>query len=108
MAIRDAPICDSRHSAPLLGRITQAEVAPIAKSCSQSAKSNSAAQAIDYYQPLDESKEFVPPKPTVPWGQATQGHYDEWIRACKTGSPTACNFQYAGLLIEHNMLGNVA
>lgn len=58
--------------------------------------------------PLDDSKEFVPPKPTVPWGQATQGHYDEWIRACKTGSPTACNFQYAGLLIEHNMLGNVA
>ncbi len=36
------------------------------------------------------------------------GHYVEWINACKTGSPTLCNFEYSGLLIEHNLLGNVA
>ena len=24
------------------------------------------------------------------------GHHAEWIKACKTGSPTTCNFDYAG------------
>jgi len=36
------------------------------------------------------------------------GHYVEWIHACKTGSPTTCNFEYAGWLTESNHLGNVA
>lgn len=36
------------------------------------------------------------------------GHHQEWINACKTGSPTLCNFDYSGKLIEHNLLGNVA
>ena len=36
------------------------------------------------------------------------GHYNEWINACKTGSPTLCNFDYSGKLIEHNLLGCVA
>jgi len=36
------------------------------------------------------------------------GHYAEWIHACKTGSPTTCNFEYAGWLTESNHLGNVA
>jgi predicted dehydrogenase len=36
------------------------------------------------------------------------GHYDEWIQACKTGSPTTCNFDYAGALTEAVLLGNVA
>ena len=36
------------------------------------------------------------------------GHHREWIHACKTGEPTLCNFDYSGMLIEHNLLGNVA
>lgn len=36
------------------------------------------------------------------------GHHQEWINGCKTGSPTLCNFDYSGALIEHNLLGNVA
>lgn len=36
------------------------------------------------------------------------GHHQEWINACKTGSPTLSNFDYAGALIEHNMLALVA
>ena len=36
------------------------------------------------------------------------GHHNEWIRACKTGKPTTCNFDYAGKFIENNMLALVA
>jgi predicted dehydrogenase len=36
------------------------------------------------------------------------GHHAEWLRACKTGSPTTCHFGYSGLLTEANHLGNVA
>jgi hypothetical protein len=58
--------------------------------------------------PANDPQAFTPPAPNVPPAAEMQGHYDEWIRACKTGSPTACNFDYAGKLIEHNMLGVVA
>ncbi len=37
-----------------------------------------------------------------------QARKQEWIHACKTGEPTLCNFDYSGMLIEHNLLGNVA
>jgi predicted dehydrogenase len=36
------------------------------------------------------------------------GHYDEWIEACKHGAATTCNFNYAGVLTEAVLLGNVA
>ena len=36
------------------------------------------------------------------------GHHQEWINACKTGSPTLCNFDYSGALVEHNLLALVA
>jgi hypothetical protein len=49
--------------------------------------------------------DFQPPEPTIP---KSIGHHAEWIRACKTGSPTTCNFEYAGRLTEANHLGNVA
>ena len=32
----------------------------------------------------------------------------EWIRACKTGSPTTCNFDYSGALAEAVLLGVVS
>lgn len=50
-----------------------------------------------YASPKPE--DLIPPSP---------GHHQEWIIACKTGSPTLCNFDYAGMLIEHNLLALVA
>ena len=55
--------------------------------------------------PEEKFKDFVPPKPTIP---NSPGHYREWLLGCKTGSPTLCNFDYAGLLIQNNLLGTVA
>lgn len=56
---------------------------------------------------LPESRfaDFKAPARTIP---DSIGHYDEWIQACKTGSPTTCNFDYAGALSEAVLLGNVA
>jgi hypothetical protein len=48
---------------------------------------------------------YVPPKPSIP---ESIGHWKEWAAACKTGSPTGCNFDYAGALTETMLLGNVA
>lgn len=55
--------------------------------------------------PEDRFRDFQPPPPTI---ARSPGHYAEWIEACKTGSPTTCNFEYAGWLTEANHLGNVA
>jgi hypothetical protein len=35
-------------------------------------------------------------------------HHQDWIRACKQGTPTGSNFEYAGLLTQVALLGNVA
>lgn len=55
--------------------------------------------------PENEYADFKPPEPYIP---KSLGHHAEWIHACKTGAPTTCNFEYAGLLTEANHLGNVA
>ncbi|GAF90470.1 unnamed protein product, partial [marine sediment metagenome] len=55
--------------------------------------------------PNKDYRDFEPPDTRIP---ESAGHYKEWIRACKTGSPTLCNFDYSALLVEHNLLGNVA
>lgn len=55
--------------------------------------------------PEDTFRDVEPPKPTLP---RSPGHYQEWINAAKTGSPTGSNFEYAGWLTEANHLGNVA
>jgi predicted dehydrogenase len=36
------------------------------------------------------------------------GHHAEWLRACKTGTPTTCPFSYSGPLTEANHLGSIA
>ncbi len=61
----------------------------------------------DFYQllPFDAYESFEPPNPSIP---ASIGHHKEWIEACKTGSPTTCNFDYSGALTETVLLGNVA
>jgi predicted dehydrogenase len=42
------------------------------------------------------------------WEPDSVRHYQEWIAACKTGSPTSCPFSYGGPLTEIVLLGNVA
>ncbi len=55
--------------------------------------------------PEEKFKDFKPPEPTIP---KSRGHYAEWIHGCKTGEPTLCNFDYSGMLVEHNLLAAVA
>ncbi|MBM4156068.1 MAG: Gfo/Idh/MocA family oxidoreductase [Lentisphaerae bacterium] len=55
--------------------------------------------------PQDRFAGFTPPAPSIP---DSIGHHEEWIAACKTGSPTTCNFDYSGALTEAVLLGNVA
>ena len=55
--------------------------------------------------PEEQYKDFKRPEPTIP---DSLGHHKEWLVACKTGSPTTCNFDYSGALTEANHLGNVA
>ncbi len=55
--------------------------------------------------PMDKFKSFEPPAKTIP---DSIGHHAEWIKACKDGSPTTCNFDYSGALSETILLGCVA
>ncbi|PHS01111.1 MAG: oxidoreductase [Blastopirellula sp.] len=55
--------------------------------------------------PTSKFTDFTPPKQTIP---KSIGHHAEWIKACKDGSPTTCNFDYSGALSETVLLGNVA
>jgi len=55
--------------------------------------------------PKQKFANFQPPKPSIP---DSIGHKQEWVAACKTGSPTTCNFDYSGPLSETVLLGTVA
>ena len=55
--------------------------------------------------PVEKFAGFQPPAPFIP---DSIGHHAEWIRACKTGGPTTCNFDYSGALTEAALLCNVA
>ena len=55
--------------------------------------------------PENEFSDFQPPEPTI---ARSIGHHREWVVACKTGSPTTCNFDYSGPLTEAVLLGNVS
>ncbi len=55
--------------------------------------------------PEEKFKDYKPPEP---WIEPSAGHHQEWINGAKTGSPTLCNFDYSGKLVEHNLLGTVA
>lgn len=64
---------------------------------------------VDYSRrvllPEERFAGLEPPKPTIP---DSIGHWREWVVACKTGTPTTCNFDYSGALTEAVLLGNVA
>ena len=47
-------------------------------------------------------------KAPTPWIPRSPGHAQEWINACKGGKPAMSNFDYAALLTETILLGNLA
>lgn len=55
--------------------------------------------------PAEKFAGFEAPEPSIP---RSIGHHAEWIKACKDGSQTTCNFDYSGALTESVLLGNVA
>lgn len=55
--------------------------------------------------PHTEGAKIEPPKKSIP---DSIGHHAEWIKACKEGTPTTCNFDYSGALTETILLGNVS
>ncbi|MDP6447161.1 MAG: gfo/Idh/MocA family oxidoreductase, partial [Pirellulaceae bacterium] len=55
--------------------------------------------------PKEKFADFKGPDPYLP---KSPGHHQQWIQACKTGSRTGSNFDYAGPFTEVVLLGNVA
>ncbi len=55
--------------------------------------------------PAEDFADFQPPPQTIP---PSIGHHREWLKACREGTPTTCNFGYSGPLTETVLLGNVA
>lgn len=49
---------------------------------------------------------FKQPEPSIP--RVAEGHVGSWIKACKEGTPTASDFDYAGPLTETVLMGNLA
>jgi predicted dehydrogenase len=60
--------------------------------------------------PAKRMQEFKAPKPTlarVPGGHQ-EGHHQNWVSACKNGTPTSSPFEYACKLTETVLIGNLA
>ncbi|MBC8324655.1 MAG: Gfo/Idh/MocA family oxidoreductase [Verrucomicrobia subdivision 3 bacterium] len=55
--------------------------------------------------PEDKFKNFKAPAQTIP---NSIGHHAEWIKACKEGGRTTCDFRYSGPLTECALLGIVS
>ncbi len=55
--------------------------------------------------PKEKFEGIQPPEPSIP---PSVGHHREWLNACRTGSPTTCNFDYSGAVTEAMLLGNIA
>jgi predicted dehydrogenase len=55
--------------------------------------------------PEDKFADFKGADPFLP---KSPGHHQQWIDACKAGTPTGSNFGYAGPFTEIVLLGNVA
>jgi predicted dehydrogenase len=49
--------------------------------------------------------EYEPPAKTLP---RSIGHHAEWIEACKGGQPAGANFEFASLVTQVVLLGNIA
>jgi predicted dehydrogenase len=56
--------------------------------------------------PKEQYAGYEPPAPTLP--RAEEGHYMEWINACKGGPAAMSNFDYAAPFTETFLLGLIA
>lgn len=60
--------------------------------------------------PTTKMRDFKEPKPTlarIP-GSHDEGHHQNWVSACKNGTPTSSAFEYACKLTETVLIGNLA
>jgi predicted dehydrogenase len=55
--------------------------------------------------PEERARQYGTPPVKLP---RSVGHHQEWIEACKGGSPAGSNFDWAGPMTETILLGNVA
>ena len=55
--------------------------------------------------PESKHRDFKFPAKTLP---RSIGHHNEWVQACKQGTPTASHFGFAGPLTEAVLLGSIA
>jgi predicted dehydrogenase len=58
--------------------------------------------------PEVKMQEIAPKLPAKTLPRITGGHFAEWIRACKGGTPAGSNFDYSSRLTETVLLSNVA
>jgi predicted dehydrogenase len=59
--------------------------------------------------PEERMKEYQKPPETLPRiPNGSDGHEQDWVRACKTGEPACSNFDYSGPLTEMVVMGNLA
>lgn len=58
--------------------------------------------------PETKMKELAPSLPPKTIPRVEGGHFAEWVRACKGGTPAGSNFEYAAQLTETVLLSNVA
>ena len=49
---------------------------------------------------------FSQPKESIP--RVPEGHQQNWVKACKEGTPTTSGFEYAGPFTEAVLMGNLA
>lgn len=56
--------------------------------------------------PEEKMKAYKRPEKTLP--RSANGHYKEFVESCKSGKPTGSNFDFASLVTETALLGNVA
>lgn len=58
--------------------------------------------------PEVKRRELAPTLPAKTLPRVEGGHFAEWVRACKGGTPAGSNFEYAARLTETVLLSNVA
>ena len=53
-------------------------------------------------------REIAPSLPAKSLPRVEGTHFDEWVRACKGGTPAGSNFDHAGPFTETVLLSNLA
>ncbi|MEY3457994.1 MAG: Inositol 2-dehydrogenase, partial [Planctomycetota bacterium] len=66
------------------------------------------AIAHDGFPKLLPEAQFSDFKPPQPFLTPSPGHHQQWLNACRNGTPTGSAFSYAGPFTEIVLLGNVA